>query len=388
MKTLRLYWPGSADPGIETGYDWALLDAAARCHDSGYGPASAWPAAERVELILAAGGTLFTEVALPAKLRQPDDKLIGYALEDALATDPSANLYSLGDAAGEGRHAVALTAAAPLRRAVAALKAAGRGVDVIVPEEALLPAPAPGEADVAATRDAWLLRVPGQRALAVPFVPALAEPLFANAFGATPPPLTFCGDVGDWPFAVRWPAAGAPAYDWRSAKPVLPFDFARGEFAPRKRGEWHEPVLRAARWLAIAALACAALSLAELSWLTWQQKSLKSQIAGLASPIVGRQALPPGGTLPALVRSVDRLRLERGDAARLSPLPALAALADAGVGPSFSRVEAGDGRVSVWVASVDAAQFARWRDALATRHYRLQQSQDGGAARLTARWEP
>ncbi|AXK40569.1 type II secretion system protein GspL [Crenobacter cavernae] len=380
MKTLRLYWPGSADPGIEAEYDWALLDAAARCRDSGRGPASAWPAAERVELILAAGGTLFTEVALPAKLRQPDDKLIGYALEDALATDPSANLYSLGDAAGEGRRAVALTAAAPLRRAVAALKAAGRGVDAIVPEEALLPAPAPGEADVAATRDAWLLRVPGQRALAVPFAPTLAEPLFANAFGAAPPPLSFRGDVGDWPFAVRWPAAGAPAYDWRSAKPVLPFDFARGE--------WREPVVRAGRWLTIGALACAALSLAELSWLSWQQKSLKSQIAELASPILGKQALPPGGTLQALVRSVDRLRLERGDAARLAPLPALAALAEAGVGPTLSRVEAADGQVSVWVAGVTPEPFARWRDALATRHYRLQQSADGGAVRLTVRWEP
>ena len=60
MTTLRLYlragWPDS-----EPGLPWALLGARGEVSAQGDGAPAGWPRADRCELILPAGRTLFTQ---------------------------------------------------------------------------------------------------------------------------------------------------------------------------------------------------------------------------------------------------------------------------------------------------------------------------------------
>ncbi|MBM2885117.1 hypothetical protein JFK97_12020 [Chromobacterium phragmitis] len=394
MTTLRLYlragWPDS-----EPGLPWALLGARGELAAQGDSAPGGWPKADHCELVLPAGRTLFSEVKLPDAVKQPTPAVIGFALEERLGNDPAANLYALGDAAADGRRAVAVTEAAGVRRAVAMLKSLGRLCDRIVPEECLLPPPPVGGWSVTRLADRWLVRAASPFAASLPRGgAALEQALFSSLLtAAAPGRLQLSGVDSADELLSRLPGwqgetARGEAYDWRSGRCHGRFDFAQGELAANRRWRDWAPSLKRAGWLLGGLLAAQlALTLSQSAWYAWQRYSLSQQIRSAATPWIGGQALPGSSALPML-RAVDKLRLSHGQPARDDLVELMGALAAvAGRDLQVRQMEYEAGRLRLQVAEVPTESLARWRKLLAARQIMLDaaSSQPGGKQLVVAR---
>ncbi|MFC4488274.1 type II secretion system protein GspL [Chromobacterium aquaticum] len=377
MTTLRLYlragWPDS-----EPGLPWALLGARGEVSAQGDGAPAGWPRADRCELILPAGRTLFTQARLPDAVKQPTAAVLGFALEEGLINDPAANLYAVGAVLPDGRRAVAVTEAFPVRRAVAMLKSAGRLCDRILPEESLLPLPARDGWSVARGADGWLLRLSAARAIRLPYCGELAEQLLFARLAAEWPPasLSVCGADAAL-VGARLPAwQGEPrqlaAHDWCSGQAQQAFDFANGDLAANRRWRDWGPALRRSG-LALGGLLAAqlALTLGQAGWYAWQKQSLSADIRAAAKPWIGGQAMP-GSSALAMTRAVDKLRLSHGLPARDDALELMGALAALSGRELQTRSLSYDsGRLKLQVAEVPADTLQRWRSQLAAQQIRL-----------------
>ncbi|WP_028537150.1 type II secretion system protein GspL [Paludibacterium yongneupense] len=378
MITLRLFfddgWP-DAVPVL----DWTLLASDGEPARSGQGAVGDWPDARVHELVLPAGRTLFARAALPASTRQSSGALLGFALEERLLNEPSANLYLAGSIAADGQRELAATEAAGVRRALATLRAMGRAVERVLPEECLLPLPPAGDWSVAATRHGYIVRC-GE--LAAHFVPAgeLALPLLTRLLrNDAPHAVRACGAealelmseaaaLADWQGAL----SPLPERDWRHAAATQSGDFARGELAPRPGwGVWHAPLRRAARILALTLLLVVAGAGVRTAWLGWQSARLASQAGELARGLVGGAVATDQLARRALL-AVDRLRLARGLPARDDALEAMGALAASGGGVRAQTIDYHDGRLTLRVVPPAVSELAAWRERLAQRRYVLQ----------------
>ncbi|MCW3479874.1 type II secretion system protein GspL [Neisseriaceae bacterium JH1-16] len=386
MTILRLLlapgWPDSA-----ANLPWALLDAHGARRDSGDCAPSGWPAATELELVLPAGRTLFTAVKLPDGQRDPTPQLIGFALEDQLANDPSANLYLAGKLLGDGRRQVILTEAAPVRRAVAMLRQLGRVPDRIVPEEALLPLPAAGWA-LAALASGWLARLPQ----APCWLPAGSEAALLPTLAAeVDGPLTLHGEaetLAEW-LPVHEAVRLAP-FDWRHGLADGSADFATGELAARHFSRRWAPLARKLGLVAGVLIAAQlTLLLGELGWSAWQKSRLTERSKTLSTAWLNSPALPGMATLP-VTRAVDKLRLARGLPARDDGLALMGALARvAGTELTVQRLNYENGRLELSVAALPPASLPRWRAQLAERRIALtQQRGENGSQQLIVTREP
>jgi len=386
MTILRLYLtPGWPDDAVNL--PWALLDAQGARRDSGDTAPSSWPAASELELVLPAGRTLFTEVRLPDGQREPTPQLVGFALEDQLANDPSANLYRVGRRLDDGRRQVALTEAAPLKRAVAMLRQLGRTPDRIVPEETLLALPATGWA-LAALGHGWLARLPQ----APCWLPAGSEAAWLPALAATAEgPLTLHGEADN---LAEWlpvhEAVRLGPFDWRQGRADGSVDFATGELAARHFSRRWAPLARKLGLLVAALIAAQlVLLLGELGWTAWQKSRLTERSKALSAPWLSSPALPGMATLP-VTRAVDKLRLARGLPARDDGLALMGALARvAGTELSVQRLNYESGRLELAATAVPPASLARWRAQLAGQRIALtQQRGENGSQQLLLTREP
>lgn len=378
MTTLRLYlragWPDS-----EPGLPWALLGARGEPSAQGDSAPAGWPRADRCELILPAGRTLFTQARLPASVKQPTAAMMGFALEEGLINDPSANLYAIGGELPDGSRAVAVTEAFPVRRAVAMLKSAGRLCDRILPEESLLPPPARDGWSVARGGEGWLLRLSATRAAWLPYCGETTEQLLFARLAAQLPPasLTVCGAEAAGLIGSRLPAwQGEPkqlaAHDWRQGLAQQAFDFANGELAANRRWRDWGPALRRTGLVLVGLLAAQlALTLGQAAWYAWQKQSLSADIRAAAKPWIGGQAMP-GSSALAMTRAVDKLRLSHGLSARDDALELMGALAALSGRDLQTRSLSYDGgRLKLQVADVPAETLQRWRGQLAAKQIRL-----------------
>ena len=369
MSILRLYlrtgWPDS-----EPGLPWALLDAQGQCQRHGDDVPAQWPRANQLELVLPAGMTLFTRVALPDG-RELKPAVIGYALEEQLGNDPAANLYVLGGKASDGQRHVAVCEAAPVRRAVAMLRQLGWLADRIVPEEILLPLP---EADewllafgdggvlVRCDRDqAFYLRItqPEQALLLLPRLAANGMPARLRIMGEIPPAI-----------AQQWACESAPAYDWQQGV-ARGVNFANGELAADKHWRKWRPVLRRSAGIALGLLVLQTLILlGQWGWLSWQKQQLSKEIRTLSQPLVP-QALPGSAALPML-RAVDRLRLAHGESARDGMLALMGELAQVNREQiQLQTLQYDSGRLAFVAPQLSAEQVKSWQALLAARQIRL-----------------
>ncbi|OHX12870.1 type II secretion system protein GspL [Chromobacterium sphagni] len=396
MTTLRLYlrtgWPDS-----EPGLPWALLGARGELSAQGDSAPSGWPRADHCELVLPAGRTLFAEVRLPEAVKQPTPAVMGFALEERLANDPAANLYALGATLADGRRAVAVTEAMPLRRAVAMLKSLGRLCDRIVPEECLLAPPPADGWSVTRLTDRWLVRAASPYASSLPRGGSQVEQaLFASLLALAPPArLRLSGVDSADELLSRLPgwqgeSVRGEAYDWRQGRREGGFDFAQGELAANRRWRDWAPSLQRCGWLLGGLLAAQLLlTLGQAGWYAWQKHSLSQQIRSAATPWIGGQALP-GSSALAMMRSVDKLRLSHGQPARDDMLELMGALAAvSGRDLQVRTLEYEAGRLKLQVAEVPAESLARWRKLLTARQIMLDaSSSQPGSKQLVVAREP
>lgn len=377
MSVLRLYWqPGW--PDASTMLPWAWLDHRGQCVEQGEGGPAAWPRADRLELVLPAGMTLFASVRLPGgrELRQT---ALGYALEAQLGNDPAANVYVCGETLADGQRSVAACEAAPLRRCLAMLRQLGRLADRIVPEETLLPVPAPGEWVLAVLPHGCLVRSGRDSACLLPAA-TLDWGLARLALSVPPQSIQVLGSL---PAGLSLPAPWqqvAAHWQWQHGRPQG-VDFAHGELAAARHWRQLAPLLRqSGRWLGLTLLLQTVLLYGQWGWYAWQKHGLQQTIRQQVQPWAP-QALPGSSSLPML-RAVDRVRLARGLPARDDLTEAMAQLAAVNRGQlqlQSLRYEAG--RLAFTAPALDERQAGHWREQLAARQWQLNSSRNAQGQR-------
>lgn len=380
MTTLRLYLkPGGGDS--ITVFPWAVLDQRGLLIEKGESTADGWPRAEQVELIIASGYTLFTQVQLPISGRQITQNLIAYALEDTLGNEPSENLYCLGDKGEqEGCYAVAVTLAAPIQRVLTILKTHGRWVDRIMPEEVLLPVPPAHGWSVAYRDAAWLIRYGVTSMCRIPLMSTHAEQKLLQQLwqSVTPMHLTVCGQetaaaLRAINLAKDSSVTLASQYDWRTAQTNSIFNFAQGELAANRR--WHQwrPFLRrTALIIGVVFIAHMMSILLEAAWWSWRTASLSTTIIAQASALTKANYERPDEAIRAATRVLDQQRLLHGLPLHNDALVLMAGLAGViGENQHIEFVTYEHGQLTVRLRGLLPELIERWKAQLVDQGIRL-----------------
>jgi type II secretion system protein L len=372
MPILRLYL---SEQGLAAGACWALRDARGRVLDSG-DQNDPWPKARTTELVVAAGNTLFTELALPAGISARHADVLGYALEARLVNQPEDNLFLGGKIENSGMHWVALTARAPLEQAVALLLSQERKVGKIMPEEMLLPAPDPDCWSLARLGHGWMVRQSRYQAV---FLSCRAEAL-AVSLGALPAQgITVCGASRlpeSWESVSRTEAG---AYDWRRAAGDSLVDFSRAIVSVRSHWpSWRASLRRSAQLLLCVALLDTGLNLLASGVLSWRQSALERAMVAMARE-VGQGATSAQPALQQTGVLLERLRRLHGVPVRTGALELMAALGQV-AGPDFvlRSLKFDQNRLYFQMDSPAPPVLEQWRQALAVRRLDLALDADGG----------
>jgi general secretion pathway protein L len=359
MTTLRVLV--AAPPAADRAAPWALFDAAGRFVRTGRGRPADWPAAERVEAVVAATHVRLATVMLPPV---PPGRLAAaalFALEDQVAAAPGALHAAVAPQHADGRVRVAIVE----RALVGAIAAAGpRRFERAVAEPELA-APGPGWRWCAdADADGAFVRTADGRAFAAS-APVQGAALPAELTVA----LAAAGRDGTRPAEVRVDArcAAADCARWQAETGIV--------FVPGTPWQWHAapgaafaaaidllqgdvgapaPVAPHARWRAFrpaAWLAGAALALyvggtlGEWAWLkvdAWRADRRWVALAESAG-VPPAEAATAGAARAALAARYASLRHAQGQAAPDDALPLLARAA-----PALARLPAGAVRSAVF----------------------------------------
>jgi general secretion pathway protein L len=277
MKLLRIYAPLGESP---LRCEWVLLDGPRAT--GGETSLSELPrGTARVQLVIPAAHVLITRATLPPGARQGDAAVLAFAVEEASAVEPEANLVSW---LGGDCYAVLDRKRLGLWRA--ALEAAGvRGCEIHA--ESLLVPLASGEWSLAWNGAEGFVRSGEFEGAATDRGDAAAPPLALRMMleqGPRPAAIAVYAAADQAPDLKLWEAAlGVPLrltepWDWRSA-PIA----AGGGLAPeRKRWRFNTTALaplRPAGWIAAAALAIhAAALLVDWTRLAAEQRGLRAQM--------------------------------------------------------------------------------------------------------------
>jgi general secretion pathway protein L len=389
MTTLRVHLAAAPAPGDIVA--WALFDDAGRCVRTGRSAAAGWPAADRVEAVLAASQVRIASVALPPLPPARVAAAARFAVEDQLAGPAEAQHLATSRQRPDGRVRVVIAA----RSLIAALREARAGSPsrfARVLAEPDLAIPGRGWRWCAAAADdpeGFVRRDDGSAfpassdvsgALPAEIALALAQ---ARRDGALPVEIRAERDANDDDLA-RWHGETGVAFargtPWRwAAAPSAAFDDAvdllQGDFA------WTQPAPRGARFRIFApalALAAAALAVHVVAtvgeWGSLRVESWREARAwrGLATDagIAPDAAATPAAARAALAQRHAELRHAHGLAAPDDALPLLARAA-----PALRALPAGsvktatyaDGHWTLDLARADAAAVddlgARLRDA-------------------------
>jgi len=346
MTILRvlLAAPHAANEALE----WGLFDAVGACVRTGHSIASEWPAADQVEVVLAASQVRIASVALPPLAPARVAAAAGFAVDDQLAGPKEAQHLAVSRQAPDGRVRVIIAA----RSIVAGLRNSSvlRAARIIA-EPDLAP-PYRGWRWCAASpndNDGFIRRSDGS-----------AFPVsVANAGSGPPPELALAlgqarrdntqpeeirvefdagdADLGRWQretgiafvrgAAWRWTAAPASAF-------VDAVDLLQGDFAlaPPPAAGAHARLFTPALALAVAALALHVVAtVGEWSRLrveAWRNVRAWSALATSAG-IAPDAAATPATAKAELARRYAQLRHEYGLAAPDDALPLLARAAAA-----------------------------------------------------------
>ena len=254
MTTLRVHLADA--PGSGDAVAWGLFDDAGHCTRTGRSAASAWPAADRVEAVLAASQVRIAIVALPPLAPARVAAAARFAVEDQLAGPVDTQHLAVSRQQPDGRVRVVIAA----RGLVAALRDArtpgsstprlSRAIaepDLAVPYRGWRWCAATPEGDGFVRRDdgsAFPVSADPSGALPAELALAIAQ---ARRDGTLPPEVRIERDAGDADLA-RWqrdsgvPCVRGSAWRWTAA-PAVAFveavDLLQGEFAlapPAPRG--------------------------------------------------------------------------------------------------------------------------------------------------------
>jgi general secretion pathway protein L len=373
MTTLRIRLAAPASPNHASA--WALFDAAGACARSGIDRPGAWPAADRIEVVLAASQVRIASVALPPMPPSRIAGAVGFALEDQLAGPVAAHHLAASAQAPDGRVRVVIVA----RSLLAGIAGSPRTVARIIAEPDLAPPLAGWRWCVGKDDDGGFVRrvdgsafpagVPGRDGtLPAEIAHALSQALRE---GTPPPHVRVDAALSDDAFS-RWHhetgiafLRGTP-WRWETASPaafsaaidVLPAAPAAESAAARRNvGRMFAPAF----WLAGAAIAihlvAGAGEWASLRFDAWRDVRAWKALTSAAG-VPSDAAATPEAARAALAHRYAELRHAHGLPAPDDALPLLAraapALAVLPPGSVKSAVYA-DGHWTLDLARADAA---------------------------------
>ena len=391
MTLLRILLPDA--PRADRADAWALFASDGRVVRQGRDAPAAWPAAERVEAVVAASRARVVVLDLPPMAAERVPAAVAYALEDQLAGGGSAPALAAGPQGADGR-----VVAGVCDRALVDALAASAPFMRIVPESAL----PPGEGEwnwYRSAGDGGFVTTP-QGAFAVTMqgneVPAELAAALAQARRAERAPaaigVAFAVEAA---VLARWSEATRTAFVPRAAWRWIDASEDRYARAP----DWHAPApaparTRAARaaWfrpaLVLAALALALHVGATLvQWVALRVEDWRvgRDIVALAQGAGVTDAVTSAAAASALVRRHADARHRAGLAAPGDALPLLAqaasALATLPPGTLRSAVY-GDGAWTLELGKVDAAALARLDRDLTERGLTVLQAPTAAGSRL------
>jgi type II secretion system protein L len=346
MTTLRVHI--AAPPAVDETVAWGLFDAAGVCTRTGRTVAAEWPAADRVEAVLAAPHVRIATVTLPPLAPARVAAAAGFAVDDQLAGPKETQHLAVSRQAADGRVRVVIAA----RSLVAELRGspALRVARLIAEPDLALPykgwrwcAASANDGDAFVRRgdgSAFPVSAPDAGG-ALPAELALAL-VQAKRDGAQPAEIrvefdTAEADLGRWQREAGVPCARGSAWRW-TAVPATAFaeavDLLQGNFAlapPPAKGA-RARLFAPALVLAVAALALHIVAtVGEWGWLrveAWRNARAWSALAAGAG-LSADAAATPAAARAALARRYADLRHQHGLVAPDDALPLLARAAPA-----------------------------------------------------------
>ena len=339
MTVLRVLL--EAAPAADRGEAWALFDAAGACVRKGRDRIAAWPAADRIEVVIATTQARIATVVLPPIPESRVANAAAFALEDQLAGPNTAHHVAVSSQARDGRVRVAIVARTLVDAIVEACPRATRIVaecDLAVPaSDWRWCAREPRAAGFVRRSDGSAFPTdPPSAEGALPAVLALA--LTQARRGDVPPTRVRVEATIAAQLLARWHretgvefVAGAP-WEWEAAGPaafgaaidLLPIRREAASAAPRHQ---LRRLLAPALMLAAAALAlhvvATSIEWGSLRMQAWRDAKEWTSLAVTAG-VPSDAAATPEAARFALSRRYAQVRHEHGLAAPEDALPLLA----------------------------------------------------------------
>ena len=349
MTTLRVHLAAAPAPGDVAA--WALFDGAGRCTRTGRSAATAWPAADRVEAVLAASQVRIASIGLPPLAPARIAAAARFAVEDQLAGPVGAQHLAVSRQGPDGRVRVVIAAralAAALREARTPGSSTPRFSRAIAEPDLAVPyrgwrwcAATPDGDGFVRRNDGSAFPVSADPTGGLP--PELALALAqARRDGTQPPEIRIerdadAADLARWQRDSGVPCVAGSAWRWAAA-PAAAFaeavDLLQGEFAlapPAPRGA------RARLFAPALALAAIALGVHVVATVgewgslrldSWRQARAWRALAADAG-IAPEAAPTPAAARAALAQRYAEQRHVHGLAAPDDALPLLARAAPA-----------------------------------------------------------
>jgi general secretion pathway protein L len=343
MTTLRVRL--AAAPAPDRADPWALYDATGACVRRGADPPEAWPAADRVEVVLAASQLRIATITLPPIPPARVAGAAGFALEDQLAGPAAAHHLTVSAQGADGRVRIAVVAHSLL----AAIAAPRRGIARIIAEPELA-APIAGWRWCVGDEGGGFVRcadgsafpvdgLPGEGALPAELALALSQ---SRRDGTAPPHVRVDAECNDavlsrWQHetgiaflrGAAWRWQTAPAAAFASALDLLPDAPTRATAKPQRRlGRLFVPALTLAGAALALHVVASAGEWASLRFDAWRDAREWTSLAAAAG-VAPDEASTPQSARTALARRYADLRHAQGLPAPDDALPLLARAAPA-----------------------------------------------------------
>lgn len=372
---------------------WALLGADGKLQAEGESDPRHWPAADECTVLLAGAQCLWLETSLPRAARRDAPRLLAYALEDRLLSDPDSQHLSISHrrpAEGGETLGVLVVARERMRQLLAQLQAIGRLPRAFYSELQWVPgddenwhvALGAGSAIIRsgthaahAVDGALLQPVLEQQLAAARSANRLPQQVVVHAApGVAVPELAGLALV----------AAGKPYLWWQGANGAAACNLLHDEFAVAGRRSPLSPELR--RPLLLAGLALAVWLLAGLGETLWRQHQLADLQARQARTF--QTAFPNMPAIAPAAQMRQQLNLQRARHGLLRDDDALALLAVLGEAlgsdatDNLSSLRFVDGRLDLGWRKLPPERLAPLQALLAARGLLLTTRNEGDEVHL------
>lgn len=377
---------------------WVLLDPDGEVQAAGESDPRHWPAADRCEVLLAGAQCLWLEAVLPRASRRDAQRLLAYALEDRLLSDPDSQHLSISHrrpAEGGEMLGVLVVARERMRHLLAQLKAIGREPAQVFSELQSAPA-SDGSWHVALSAGEAILRVSPVSALAIDG--ELLGPVISQQLAAARSENCLPGKIvvhlapglgaPDLPDEAK-PELGAAYLWWQGLDGAAPINLLHGEFAVAGRSL---PLLsglrRPVQLLLLMLLVWLLADLGEVIWLRHRLGDIQERQARTF-----QTSFPNTPAIAPLAQMRQHLNLARARHGLLRDDDALAMLAVLGealagqASDNLLSVDFADGRLEVGWRAFPAADLVSLKTQLAARGLLVDTRDEGGVSYLIVRPE-